>query len=123
MDFSLKNPRATEGRPYGYFFDKQDRPGSNRTGAVLCTEVRRGGQPPTTAVIASPNGARQSPGRQYRIATCYQEIPTGFALGMTDLGDCAFVWTGRLSDMVGGVMTPPYKGFPRIPEFHTPSGS
>ena len=30
-----------------------------------------------------------------RIGTQYQEIPTGFALGMTDLGDYAFVWHGR----------------------------
>ena len=37
---------------------------------------------------------RQSPGRQYRIATFHQEIPTGFALGMTDLGDGAFAWRG-----------------------------
>ena len=42
----------------------------------------------------------------------HQEIPTGFALGMTGSGDCAFILLGRFRRLVGGVRQHPTKYSP-----------
>ena len=46
--------------------------------------------------------------------TAVPEIPTGFALGMTDLGERTFVWAGQSSNLVGGGMPPPYRAVANI---------
>ena len=73
----------------------------------------RRSQPSITTVFASPNGAWQSPGRQFVILRSTRRFPRSLcSLGMTDLGDRAFVWAGRFREVRRWGQTAPYKVSP-----------
>ena len=79
----------------------------------------RGGRSPTHPRVASlaPSGQFtfwQSPGRQYESQRVTRRFPRSLrSLGMTDLGDCAFVRARRLSNMGGGRQPAPYNECPK----------
>ena len=98
----------------------EKRPG--KTGAVfLCRGDQWGvfrysatGHRPPLSLRGGRSPTWQSPGRQYESQRVTRRFPRSLrSLGMTDLGDCAFVRARRLSNMGGGRQPAPYNECPK----------